>query len=109
MIYEAAALAAQLQAGAAALFPTDTVVALGAVPHAAEQLWALKQRPSHSGPSAVFSPILGILLLGLVGPSPPAAALLQRPFRSGPPAAALERCDVARLLALARRFVVCSV
>lgn len=40
MIHGAAALAAQLQAGAAALFPTDTVVALGAVP----------KRPNSCGP-----------------------------------------------------------
>ena len=40
MICEAAALAAQLQAGAAALFPTDTVVALGPSP----------MRPNSCGP-----------------------------------------------------------
>jgi L-threonylcarbamoyladenylate synthase len=47
LICDAAGLAARLRAGEAALFPTDTVVALAATPPAAEQLWALKQRPSH--------------------------------------------------------------
>ena len=42
----AASLAAHLKAGGPALFPTDTVVALAAIPAAAEQLWGLKQRPS---------------------------------------------------------------
>ncbi len=70
MICEAAALAAQLQAGAAALFPTDTVVALGAVPQAAEQLWALKQRPSHKAVILMGAcaddlwPCLGVPVLG---------------------------------------------
>jgi L-threonylcarbamoyladenylate synthase len=43
----ASALAARLQAGEAALFPTDTLPALAATPAAAHQLWALKQRPAH--------------------------------------------------------------
>jgi L-threonylcarbamoyladenylate synthase len=43
----ASALAARLQAGEAALFPTDTLPALAATPAAAQQLWALKQRPAH--------------------------------------------------------------
>ena len=38
-------LAARLQAGAAALFPTDTLVALAALPEHAAQIWRLKQRP----------------------------------------------------------------
>lgn len=42
---EPTALAARLQAGAAALFPTDTVVALAALPEHAAQIWRLKQRP----------------------------------------------------------------
>ena len=41
----AAALASQLQAGQAVLFPTDTVPALAARPEAAASLWRLKQRP----------------------------------------------------------------
>lgn len=47
VVCDATALAARLKAGEAALFPTDTVVALGAVPQSANQLWALKQRPHH--------------------------------------------------------------
>jgi L-threonylcarbamoyladenylate synthase len=42
---EPAALTARLQAGEAALFPTDTLVALGALPQHAHQIWSLKQRP----------------------------------------------------------------
>lgn len=38
-------LALRLQAGEAALFPTDTLPALAARPEAAELLWELKQRP----------------------------------------------------------------
>ena len=39
------ALVARLQAGAAVLFPTDTLVALAALPEHADQIWQLKQRP----------------------------------------------------------------
>lgn len=39
-------LAERLCAGSAALFPTDTVPALAARPEFAQQLWALKHRPS---------------------------------------------------------------
>ena len=39
-------LSDRLQAGSAALFPTDTVPALAARPEAAAQLWQLKQRPA---------------------------------------------------------------
>lgn len=42
----AAALAARLAAGSAALFPTDTLPALAAQPSAAGQIWQLKQRPA---------------------------------------------------------------
>ena len=42
---EPAALVARLQAGAAVLFPTDTLVALAALPAHAGQIWQLKQRP----------------------------------------------------------------
>jgi L-threonylcarbamoyladenylate synthase len=38
-------LAARLEAGEAALFPTDTLVALAALPEHAAQIWQLKQRP----------------------------------------------------------------
>lgn len=41
----AADLAARLQAGSAALFPTDTLPALAAAPAHAGQIWQLKQRP----------------------------------------------------------------
>jgi len=40
-------LAAQLLAGEAALFPTDTLPALASRPEAANLLWELKQRPRH--------------------------------------------------------------
>ena len=39
------ALSARLQAGEAVLFPTDTLVALAALPQHAGQIWQLKQRP----------------------------------------------------------------
>jgi L-threonylcarbamoyladenylate synthase len=42
----AAALAKRLQQGSPALFPTDTLPALATCPGQAQQLWALKQRPS---------------------------------------------------------------
>ena len=45
VVLDPAALAARLQAGAAALFPTDTLVALAALPDHAGQIWQLKQRP----------------------------------------------------------------
>ena len=40
-------LAALLQQGSAAIFPTDTLPALACKPEAAELLWELKQRPRH--------------------------------------------------------------
>ncbi len=39
-------LARRLRAGSAALFPTDTLPALAARPEDAQQLWALKHRPT---------------------------------------------------------------
>lgn len=39
-------LASRVRAGAAAIFPTDTLPALAAVPAAAGQLWSLKGRPA---------------------------------------------------------------
>jgi L-threonylcarbamoyladenylate synthase len=39
------AVAARLRAGGAALVPTDTLVALAALPEHAAQIWQLKQRP----------------------------------------------------------------
>ncbi len=42
-----AELARQLQAGAVALMPTDTLPALAASPEHAGQIWALKGRPAH--------------------------------------------------------------
>ena len=45
VVLEAPALAARLKAGAAVLFPTDTLVALAALPEHAAQIWRLKQRP----------------------------------------------------------------
>jgi L-threonylcarbamoyladenylate synthase len=43
----ASTLAAKLQAGEAAIFPTDTLPALATRPASAELLWTLKQRPRH--------------------------------------------------------------
>jgi L-threonylcarbamoyladenylate synthase len=43
-VVEPSALTARLQAGEAALFPTDTLVALAALPAYASQIWQLKQR-----------------------------------------------------------------
>ncbi|MEB3321543.1 MAG: L-threonylcarbamoyladenylate synthase [Synechococcaceae cyanobacterium] len=44
-VLSAEALAAHLEQGGAALFPTDTVPALAARPERAGQLWSLKHRP----------------------------------------------------------------
>lgn len=44
-LLEAPALAAHLEAGGPALFPTDTLPALAATVQEAHQLWALKDRP----------------------------------------------------------------
>lgn len=44
-LLEVEALAAQLRAGQPALFPTDTLPALAAVPEACDPIWQLKQRP----------------------------------------------------------------
>ena len=44
-VLEPADLVERLQAGGAALFPTDTLVALTALPQHAGQIWQLKQRP----------------------------------------------------------------
>ena len=44
-VLEAPDLALRLQGGQAVLFPTDTLVALAAVPAHAAQIWQLKQRP----------------------------------------------------------------
>jgi len=40
-------LAEKLQAGEAAIFPTDTLPALATQPASANLLWTLKQRPRH--------------------------------------------------------------
>lgn len=45
-VLSAQALAASLQRGQPALFPTDTLPALAAAPAAAERLWTLKARPA---------------------------------------------------------------
>ena len=39
-------LAQRLQQGEPALFPTDTLPALAAIPAAAQAIWQLKQRPA---------------------------------------------------------------
>lgn len=46
-ILEPDALVAHLRDGGAALFPTDTLPALAALPEAAQRIWALKARPAH--------------------------------------------------------------
>ncbi len=43
--FDAIDLSRKLQAGSAALFPTDTVPALAACPKYADQLWEIKRRP----------------------------------------------------------------
>ena len=43
-VLDASALASRLQAGSAALLPTDTLPALAASPVHAAQLWTMKQR-----------------------------------------------------------------
>jgi L-threonylcarbamoyladenylate synthase len=40
-------LAERLRLGEAVIFPTDTLPALAATPHHAEQLWRIKQRPAN--------------------------------------------------------------
>jgi L-threonylcarbamoyladenylate synthase len=45
-VLDPAALVVRLQAGEAVLFPTDTLVALAALPQHAGQIWQLKQRPA---------------------------------------------------------------
>ena len=45
-VLAAEALATRIQAGALALFPTDTVPALAAMPEAADRIWILKDRPA---------------------------------------------------------------
>ena len=61
-VLAAADLADRLRAGSAALFPTDTVPALAALPDAAAQLWQLKRRPARkpmilmgADPEALFA------------------------------------------------------
>lgn len=46
-VLEPDALVAHLRSGGAALFPTDTLPALAALPEAAQGLWSLKARPAH--------------------------------------------------------------
>lgn len=45
-VLEAPALAACLEGGEAALFPTDTLPALATKPETAQQIWTLKRRPA---------------------------------------------------------------
>ena len=45
-LLQADQLAAQLHRGEPALFPTDTLPALAAIPAAASRIWQLKQRPA---------------------------------------------------------------
>ncbi|MEB3200799.1 MAG: Sua5/YciO/YrdC/YwlC family protein [Synechococcaceae cyanobacterium] len=46
-VLDAPALARHLQAGGQAIFPTDTLPALAALPAHAAAIWSLKQRPAH--------------------------------------------------------------
>ncbi len=64
-------LGAHLRSGGAALFPTDTVPALAAIPEASRQLWSLKRRPDHK-PLILMGADLGQLLDTLAVPWHPA-------------------------------------
>lgn len=65
------ALASRLNAGEAALFPTDTLPALAARPASAELLWDLKQRPRHK-PVILMAATSAELLACLEQPIEPA-------------------------------------
>ncbi len=58
-------LAHRLQAGEAALFPTDTLPALATKPESAELLWELKQRPRHK--PVILMAATGQILLECLG------------------------------------------
>ena len=68
LIASSTELAARLQRGEAALFPTDTLPAIAARPAHAELLWELKQRPLHkpvilmAASAAELWPCLGVPL-----------------------------------------------
>jgi L-threonylcarbamoyladenylate synthase len=69
-VLEPADLAAHLQAGGAALFPTDTLPALAARPQQAFKLWQLKARPADK-PLILMGADLGQLLELLLPPGSP--------------------------------------
>ncbi len=79
-------LASRLRCGAAALFPTDTLPALAAIPAAAAQLWPLKQRPAEK-PLILMAADLDPLLELLGIPWEP--AWLEQAERSWPGAVTL--------------------
>jgi len=66
----AAPLAQWILAGGAAIFPTDTLPALAALPAAAGQIWALKARPS-SKPLILMGAEAGPLFAALELPAHP--------------------------------------
>ena len=66
----ASELAAKLQAGEAAIFPTDTLPALATQPEAAHLLWELKERPRHK-PVILMAANAEALLQCLGGPIQP--------------------------------------
>jgi L-threonylcarbamoyladenylate synthase len=66
----ASELAAKLQAGEAAIFPTDTLPALATQPEAAHLLWELKERPRHK-PVILMAATAEALLQCLGGPIQP--------------------------------------
>ncbi len=74
LVLDPQALAARLQAGAAVLFPTDTLVALAALPKHAGQIWQLKQRPPDK-PLILMGADLAQLQQHSAGVQWPAAAL----------------------------------
>ncbi len=70
LVLELADLAAHLQAGGAALFPTDTLPALAARPQQASLLWQLKARPADK-PLILMAADLAQLLQLLQQPGSP--------------------------------------
>ncbi len=80
------ALAARLEQGAAAIFPTDTLPALAARPEAAAALWRLKRRPADK-PLILMGADLDQLLQVL--PEPWHPAWLEQARRSWPGAVTL--------------------
>lgn len=62
-VLAAAALAARIQRFDLALFPTDTVPALAALPEAADRIWTIKQRPASKPLILMGADLQGLLAL----------------------------------------------